>query len=167
MFVNTKVTASRRCKRWSELTHQQQTDLLACDCGKGQQDAYHVWFECDSFSRYIAVWFKTLNDGMPVLPALQQTLQGMSSQQILAYFLTLPNGSDSTAILKYKAQGAASLVRAVKKFDMAVLDNQLYDFNLHFDYEVDAYLSDSDSSVSDVDSQIWCVHFIAGFLLGF
>ena len=48
-FEHTKVAIKRRApppRTWSKVPQQMRAQLLQCQCGQGQQDAYHLWCEC-------------------------------------------------------------------------------------------------------------------------
>ena len=47
-FAHTKMAIKRRAppRAWSKVPQHMQHQLLQCQCGRGQQDAYHLWCEC-------------------------------------------------------------------------------------------------------------------------
>jgi len=51
-FEHTRVAISRRMGlRRSDLPDPMRQQVLQCPCGRGQQDAYHVWHECPHSER--------------------------------------------------------------------------------------------------------------------
>ena len=47
-FAHTKMAIKRRAppRAWSKVPQHMRHQLLQCQCGRGQQDAYHLWCEC-------------------------------------------------------------------------------------------------------------------------
>ena len=137
MLQNTKITASRHATNWCKLTPTQKHDMVQCPCGKGQQDSYHVYCECDLFSRRIEKWFQDRHSPIPV--QLQPVLQGMTPHQLVQFFFTLPSSASSPEVRQYVAMGATELASQIKQFDDKELAKSCLDFYMSLPCEVVAY----------------------------
>ena len=120
-FPNARVPLSRRHPRWSSVPAPGRAALLDCPCGRGQQDAYHLWRECD-FSR------GRLTDALHALEAqglvpsgrLQQWQQ-MSLDARLHNVLSPHSWRASADDLEFKRTAAMQVVAAMSHVDSYVL----------------------------------------------
>ena len=120
-FPNARVPMSRRHPRWSSVPAPGRNVLLACPCGQGQQDAYHLWRECDVSRGHLTNALDALGTrGLVPSDRLQQWRQ-MSLDARLHNVLSPHLWRASVDDLEFKRTAAMQVVAAMSHLDNQVL----------------------------------------------
>ena len=112
---------SRRHPRWSSVPALGRDVLLACPCGRGQQDAYHLWRECRVSRGHLTDALDALEArGLVPSDRLQQWRQ-MSLDARLHNVLSSHLWRASTADLEFKRMATMQVVATMSHLDTQVL----------------------------------------------
>ena len=96
--------------------------MIQCDCGCGEQDAYHMWFECAHFNSFLKKEYDRMAAGIP--GSLASQWQSSSVSPITQHLLDPSKWIGDQQQRKFKALAVLELVQAARKYDSDVLGKQ-------------------------------------------
>ena len=118
-FEHTRVAISRRMGlRRSDLPDPMRQQVLQCPCGRGQQDAYHVWHECPHSERL-------MKDACSSIDVLQLPGWGtLSTRARVKGLMTVTTCASTEAQRTLKGRAASVVACTMQRRDMDLhLDN--------------------------------------------
>ena len=121
-FEHTKMAIKRRAppRTWTQVPQHMRHQLLQCQCGRGQQDAYHLWCECPHSEQVMIAACDSIQQRWPAVAQLPEW-QVYGARERVKRILTL-NGwalNDDQRLLKLRA---ASIVVGAMQMHNAELE---------------------------------------------
>ena len=120
-FNNTRVATSRTAPGWPGVPVPFRKSQLQCPCGKGKQDAYHLWKECQYMPILLTeFWSSVVGKAHHSVQGLLTSLQG--DPVASAHQLLHPNSfQDTTHHRQFKLAAIRQLLSTLQLFDDALL----------------------------------------------
>ena len=113
-FKHTKKALARQSGAlWNGVTQHMKAQMLQCSCGKGEQDAFHVWHECSHSQEVLKAACNSIEGAWPQVAQLQGWA-GASVQDRVTRALSVEQWSDR---LQLKGAMVAAIVAAIQGHD--------------------------------------------------
>ena len=114
-FEHTKVAIQRRApsRAWGKVPQHMREQLLQCQCGQGQQDAYHLWHECSHSQRVMVEVCASIEQRWPEMMQLPGWTM-CNARERVRRILSLKEWADSPHQRVLKGRCASIVVGAMQ-----------------------------------------------------
>ena len=114
-FEHTKVAIQRRApsRAWGKVPQHMREQLLQCQCGQGQQDAYHLWHECSHSQRVMVEVCASIEQRWPEVMQLPSWTT-CNARERVRRILSLKEWADSPHQRVLKGRCASIVVGAMQ-----------------------------------------------------